>query len=191
MQGKMSNNLCEALRKMQIRSKRWMLPRRSANLWLEMVKSRLCEIESVLETSRRRSNSKQRYGLQAEGNHTILSGMMKAGYPIANASGYKGDKPSTSVGGARSEKMIGQIKGNLNKTYHPELGCSGNLNPTVTVHLVNLGTSCSGLRTGLAATEVEHEGREIRSSQRYGRHTTWRRNLASCNVPKEIGRSYR
>ena len=84
--------------------------------------------------------------------------------------------------------MIGQIMSNQNKTYHPGMGCSGSLNPTVTVHLVNVGTSCLGRRTGLAAVDVRHEGRESRSSLRYGKHTTWRRTLASCEVPKEVGR---
>jgi hypothetical protein len=67
----------------------------------------------------------------------------------------------------------------LNKTYHPELGCSGGLNLTVTVHLVNVGTLCLGRMTGLAAVDERHKGRESRSSLRYGKHTTWRRTLAS------------
>ena len=71
--------------------------------------------------------------------------------------------------------MIGQIKGDLNKTYHPELGCSGSLNPSETVYLVNVGTSHLGCKTGLAATDVGCEGRNSRSSLRYGKHTTWRR----------------
>jgi len=51
-----------------------------------------------------------------------------------------GYKSSTSVEGVENEKMIGQT----HKTYHPELGCSGNLNPSEIVHLVNAGTSCFG-----------------------------------------------
>ena len=70
--------------------------------------------------------------------------------------------------------MIGQI----HKTYHP-LGCSGSLNPTVTVHLVNVGTSCFGLLTGLAAADVKHEGRENCSSLSGGKLRTWQRILAS------------
>jgi hypothetical protein len=85
-----------------------------------------------------------------------------------------GYKLSTSVEGVRSEKMAGQI----HKTCHPDLGCSGGLSPTVTVHFVNVGTSCLGGNTGLAAVDVRHEGRESRSSRRYGKHTTWRRTLA-------------
>jgi hypothetical protein len=75
--------------------------------------------------------------------------------------------------------MIGQIKGDLNKTYHPELGCSGSLNPSETVYLVNVGTSHLGCKTGLAATDVGCEGRNSRSSLRYGKHITWRRAVAS------------
>jgi hypothetical protein len=32
----------------------------------------------------------------------------------------------------------------IHKTIHPELGCSGDLNLTDTVHPVNVGTSCFG-----------------------------------------------
>jgi hypothetical protein len=71
------------------------------------------------------------------------------------------------------------MAGQIHKTCHPELGCSGSLSPTVTVHFVNVGTPCFGETTGLAAAEVEHGGRESRSSLRYGKHTTWRRTLAS------------
>ena len=38
--------------------------------------------------------------------------------------------------------------------------------------------------TELAVTDVRYEGRKIRSSQRYGKHTTWRRNLANLKVQK-------
>ena len=38
--------------------------------------------------------------------------------------------------------------------------------------------------TGLTAIEVRYEGRKIRSSLRYGKHTTWRRNLANLRVQK-------
>ncbi len=75
--------------------------------------------------------------------------------------------------------MIGQIMRNQNKTYHPDMGCSGSLNPTVTVHLVNVGTSCLGGNTGLAGVDVRHEGRESRSSLSQGKPDTWRRTLAS------------
>jgi len=85
------------------------------------------------------------------------------------------DKPSTSGEGARSEKMAGQI----HKTCHPELGCSGSLSPTVTVHFVNVGTSYLGGNTGLAAVDVRYGGRESRSSLSRGNLCTWRRTLAS------------
>ena len=58
MQGTMSNNLCEALRKMQIRSERRTLPRRSANLRLGMATSRSFERESVFEVSIGRTHLK-------------------------------------------------------------------------------------------------------------------------------------
>lgn len=67
---------------------------------------------------------------------------------------------------------------NLNKTHHPEMGCSGDLSSTVTVHPVNVGTSCPGRKTGLAAVDVGHGGRSGRSSLRYGKHITWRRTTA-------------
>lgn len=73
-------------------------------------------------------------------------------------------KLSTSAVGARSEKMAGQI----HKACHPDLGFSGSLSPTVTVHFVNVGTSCLGGNTGLAAVDVRHEGRESRSSGNHG-----------------------
>jgi len=87
-----------------------------------------------------------------------------------------GYKPSTSAEGARSEK---KMAGQIHKTCHPNLGCSGSLSPTVTVHFVNVGTPCFGQMAGLAAAEVEHGGRESRSSQNQGKPDTWRRTLAS------------
>ena len=71
------------------------------------------------------------------------------------------------------------MRDQTHKDSHPDMGCSGSLNPTGTVHLVNVGTSCLGVRTGLAAVDEKHEGRESRSSRRYGKHTTWPRTLAS------------
>ena len=71
------------------------------------------------------------------------------------------------------------MKGQIHKTFHPDMGCSGSLNPTVTVHLVNVGTSSIGRKTGLAAVEVIGEGRESRSSLSQGKPDTWRRTLAS------------
>ncbi len=80
----------------------------------------------------------------------------------------------------REERKDGRSNmGNQNKTNHPDLGCSGSLNPTVTVHLVNVGTSCLGENTGPAAVDVRHGGRESRSSLNRGKPDTWRRTLAS------------
>jgi hypothetical protein len=70
MQGTMSDNLCEALRKTQIRSECRTLPRRSANLWSGMANPRLCEDEPVLEVSIFLSTSKRQYGMETEGNPT-------------------------------------------------------------------------------------------------------------------------
>jgi hypothetical protein len=69
--------------------------------------------------------------------------------------------------------------GNQNKTFHPDLGCSGSLSPTVTVHFVNVGTSYPGRMTGLAAADVGYEGRDSRSSLSGGKLHTWRRAVAS------------
>jgi len=69
--------------------------------------------------------------------------------------------------------------GNQNKTFYPDLGCSGNLSSTVTVHLVNVGTLCLGHLAGLAATNVGRRGRKSRSSLSQGKPDTWRRTLAS------------
>jgi hypothetical protein len=43
-------------------------------------------------------------------------------------------------GRQETDKMIGQI----HKSFHPDMGCSGSLPSTATVHLVNVGTSCLG-----------------------------------------------
>jgi hypothetical protein len=153
-----------------------------------MVKPRLCKAESVFEVSRQFSTSKRQYGVKIEGNPTSSSGWMKStACHGANTSDYLGNESSASIGGATSEKTGGQI----HKTSLPELGCSGDLNPTGTVHPVNVGTSHLGRRTGLAATEGRCEGREIRSSLSQIGSGTWRRNLASCslNGSREV-RSY-
>ena len=71
------------------------------------------------------------------------------------------------------------MRDQIHKDSYPELGCSGDLNPTVTVHLVNVGTSCFGLRTGLAAVDVKHEARRIHSSQSQRKSDTWQRNPAN------------
>ena len=65
------------------------------------------------------------------------------------------------------------MRDQIYKDSHPELGCSRILNPTVTVYFVNVGTSCLGLMTGLAAVDVRHEGRKSRSSLSQGKPDTW------------------
>ncbi len=82
------------------------------------------------------------------------------------------------VAGARSEKMERQIW-ETRIRLSTLLGCSGSLNSTETVHLVNVGTTYLGLKTGLAAVEVRYGGRENRSSPSRGKPGTWRRILAS------------
>jgi hypothetical protein len=182
MQWIMSKKLCEAPRKMSIRDTS-QLPRRSANLWSGMVNPRLCEGESVRETSIYNGISKRRYGMQMEGNSTATPRRVKSSVLLYECLWLFGYKPSTSIEGARSAKIGDQI----HKVTYPVTGCSGDLNLTVTVHHVNVGTSCFGLRAGLAAVDVKHEGRESRSSQGCGKHTTRRRTQASCEVPMEIG----
>ena len=113
--------------------------------------------------------------MQAEGNPTLVTGRTKSSVVACKCLWLLRYKPCTSVEGAKSEKMRNQIY----KDSHPELGCSGNLNPIVTVHLVNVGTSYIGRETGLAATDVIYEGRESRSSLRAGKPSTWRRTLVS------------
>ena len=71
------------------------------------------------------------------------------------------------------------MEGQIHKTLHPKPGYSGSLNQTVTVHFVNVGTLCVGRKTGLAAVDVRHRGREDRSSRSRGEPDTWRRILAS------------
>ena len=71
------------------------------------------------------------------------------------------------------------MRDQIHKDSHPELGCSRILNSTVTVYFVNVGTSCLGHMTGLAAVDVRYEGRKSRSSLSVGKPHTWRRALAS------------
>jgi len=68
MQWTMSKKLCEAPRKMQTRDERRTSPRGSANLWLDKVKPKLCEVESVFEVSTYIDISKRRYGMEVKGN---------------------------------------------------------------------------------------------------------------------------
>ena len=80
MQWTMSNKLCEAPVKMQIRCERRTPPRRSANLWLDMVKPRLFKVESVLEVSLLSAISKRRYGMEVEGNSVVLHDRVKSNF---------------------------------------------------------------------------------------------------------------
>jgi hypothetical protein len=82
------------------------------------------------------------------------------------------------VEGARSEKMERQIW-ETRIRLSTLVGCSGSLNSTVTVHLVNVGTPCIGRKAGLAAADEMHGGRENRSSRSRGKPDTWQRILAS------------
>jgi len=68
----MSKNLYEALMKRQIRGKRWMPPRRSAYQRLDMVKMRLCEFESVLETSKSENIPKTTIGDVDSGSFRVF-----------------------------------------------------------------------------------------------------------------------
>jgi hypothetical protein len=45
-----------------------------------------------------------------------------------------------------------KIGDQIYKDSYPELGCSGNLNLTDTVHSVNVGTSCFGWKSGVPAS---------------------------------------
>lgn len=109
---------------------------------------------------------------------------MKSSSHLCKSFWLLGYKPCSSVEGVRNEKMKNQI----HKDFHPDMGCSGSLNPTVTVNLVNVGTSCLGLRTGLTAIEVRHEGRESRSSRNQGKPDTWRRTQADVRYYGWYGR---
>ena len=131
----------------------------------------------MFESSKVSTIPKRQYGMEMEGNPKWLKIWMKRQVTVMpNTYSYLGYKPSASAEGATSEKMKDQI----HKDFHPELGCSGDLNLTGTVHSVNVGTSCLGRKTGLAATDVRCEGRESRSSRSQGKLDTWRRTLASC-----------
>ena len=177
MQRTVSDKLCEALRIRQIRSQRRRLPRWSAYLWSGMVKPRSCEVESVYEGSKSWTTLKRRYRVEMVGNWKGQHVPVKSGLCSRKCLWLFGYKPSTSIGGAKGEEIGDQI----HKDSYPELGRSGDLNLTDTVHPVNVGTSCFGRMTGLAAVDVRHEGREIRSSLSQIRSGTRRRNLASCS----------
>ena len=80
------------------------------------------------------------------------------------------------------------MRSQINKDSHPELGCSGSLNPSETVYLMNVGTPCFGRKTGLAAVDEKYGGRRSRISLSQGKPDTWRRTLVSVKVPMEIGK---
>jgi hypothetical protein len=108
-----------------------------------MVKLRLCEVESVFESSILLTTSKRQYGVEVEGNPVVHSDWVKSiSDNDTNTSSYLGYKPSASTEGVTNVKMGVQT----HKDSHPELGCSGDLNPTDTVHSVNVGTSCFGCK---------------------------------------------
>jgi len=183
MQRTMSNNLCEVPMKRSIRDRTSIVLKKVGLPETDMVKSKLCEIESVLETSILEGISKRRYGVQMEGNPQAMDMGMKSSCLTCECLWLSEYKSSTSIEGARSEKTRDQI----HKDSCPELGCSGNLSLVVTVHPVNVGTLLSGLMTGLAAVDVESRGRNSRSSLGEGKPRTWRRAVVSRHVPKEIG----
>jgi len=176
MRWTMSDKPCEALRIRRIRSQCRRLPKWFAYLWSGMVKPRWCEVESVFEGSTSRSISKRQYGIETEGSWSNIGAPVKSSFLACECLWLLGYKLCTSVGGATGEKMGDQI----HKDSYPDLGCSGDLNLTGTVHSVNVGTSSLGRGTGLAATDVRNEGRVIRSSLSQIKSGTWRRDLASC-----------
>ena len=132
----------------------------------------------MFESSKSMLISKRQYGMKMGGNPNLFELDEKrdsfAQKPLTNGI-YKS---CSSIEGAMSEKIGDQI----HKDSYPELGCSGDLNPTVTVHSMNVGTSCFGYITGLAEVDVKHEGREICSSLSQIGTGTRRRNLASCSL---------
>ena len=121
MRETMSNNLCEAPRKMQIRDECRTSPRWSANLWLDRVKLKLWKVESVCEASKCITISKRQYGMETDGKPVGCHDRLKSNQCPCEGLWLIGYKPSTSVGGARSEKMGRQIRQDLNKTSHPDL----------------------------------------------------------------------
>lgn len=183
MQRTMSNNLCEVPMKRSIRGRTSIVPKKVGLPETDMVKSKLCEIESVYETSLMFGISKRRYGVQMEGNPQAANMWMKSSPPTYECLWLSEYKSCTSIEGVRDEKTRDQI----HKDSCPELGCSGNLSLVVTVHPVNVGTLFSGLMTGLAAVDVENRGRNSRISLSGGKPRTWRRAVVSRQVPKEIG----
>ena len=184
----MSNNLCEAPMKRRIRVTS-LTPRGFAYLGTDMIKPRWFKVEPVLETSIFLIISKRRYGMKAEGSPAEDLSRMKSKSISCKSLWLLGYKPCSSGEGATGVKITGRI----HKTSYPELGCSGNLNPSETVHLVNTGTSYfDGMdmnnhahSIGLAAVDVKYEGRNSRSSLSEGKPRTWRRAVASCRSERK------
>lgn len=174
MQWTMSNKLCEVPMKRSIRGKRQMHPRGSAYLrriWSirSCVRMNPCMKPHYIIVSQ-----KWRYGMQAKGNPLVLSKRAKSSASLCECLWLSEYKLSTFAEGARSVKTGDQI----HKDSCPDLGCSGDLS-FVVVHPVNVGTSCFGRKTGLAAVDVKHEGRSSRSSRSEGKPRTWRRTTVN------------
>ncbi len=156
---------------------------------MDRIKPRWFEVESVLETPIFPIISKRRYGMKAEGNPAEDLSRMKSNKDVCEGFWLLGYKPRSSAEGATGVKITGPI----HKTSYPGLGCSGNLNPSETVHLVNTGTSYfHGMDTkdylhsiGLAAVDVKYEGRNSRSSLSGGKPRTWQRAVASCRSERK------
>lgn len=88
MQWTISDKLYGAWVKMRIRSECQTLPRRSANLWLDKVKSSVSKIESMFESSIHQTTSKWQYGVEMEGNLESVFVWIKSNTNCAKASGY-------------------------------------------------------------------------------------------------------
>ena len=72
MQWIMSKKLCEAPMKRRVRVTS-QTPRGFAYLWMNMIKPKWCEVESVFEVSILSAISKRRYGIEIEGNSVVDS----------------------------------------------------------------------------------------------------------------------
>ena len=134
--GSQSKNLCEAWVERRIRDTS-QSPGWFAYLWLGKATSAK---ESMFDVSIATIISKRRYGMKAEGNPVFHLDRMKSILFSCESLWLIGYKPCSSAEGATCGKITGQI----HKACYPELECSGNLNPSGTVHLVNVGISCFG-----------------------------------------------
>ena len=120
MQWKMSKKLYGAWVKRRVRVTP-QTPRRLAYLWMDMIKPKLFEVESVFETPIFPIISKRRYGMKAEGNPVFHLDRMKSILFSCESLWLIGYKPCSSAEGATCGKITGQI----HKTCYPELECSG------------------------------------------------------------------